>query len=286
MTTPLSIGPPAASAEPDLRSQPGSTFLAPTAGIAIAQIRALTPARIFQRRAGSSLATNELLSFQLDHARARDAVHAVLQPASFLPELTGVLSGRAPAVLLHSAAHHRQEYLQRPDLGRVLDAASADVLQQRARSNAPAAGLRRLAIVIADGLSALAVERNACLLVAALLPQLPANAWHLLPVCVVEQGRVAIGDEIGNLLGADILLMLIGERPGLSSPDSLGAYITWQPRTGRTDAERNCISNIRAGGLVPDLAAERIASLIMQATRLRLTGVGMKESSLSIEEGQ
>ncbi len=286
MTLPLPIRDPGESADQAFNVPLEPDIFDSVHGIATAQIRALTPARIFQRRSGTSLATSELLSFQLDLGRARDAVQAALQPASFLPELNRALSGRASAVLLHSAARDRREYLQRPDLGRVLDAASAGVLQQRARSIAPAVDRSSLAIVIADGLSALGVERNACPLVAALLPLLPADAWQLQPVCVVEQGRVAVGDEIGQLLRADMLLMLIGERPGLSSPDSLGAYITWKPLLGRNDAERNCISNIRAGGLVPELAAMRIAALMQEATRLQLTGVALKESSLPLEAGQ
>ena len=216
---------------------------APLSPALAARLRQLTPARIALRRSGISLATGEVLEFQLAHGRARDAVHAPLQPAMLLAALRKF--GGPEPILLHSAAPDRPTYLKRPDLGRKLNEASRKRLETLA--NEPC----ELAIVVADGLSALAVDRNANPLLAELLPLLKLTfpAMKLAPICVVEQGRVAIGDEIGNLLSASLVIVLIGERPGLSSPDSLGAYITWQPQPGRTtDAERNCISNIRAGG--------------------------------------
>jgi len=238
-----------------------------------AYLKSLTPARVAQRRTGISIATSELLSFQLAHGRARDAVHAALQPASLLAEIQR-LQPATPPILLHSAAPDRQTYLQRPDLGRKLSEISRQRLEELAIP--PASDL---AIVIADGLSALAVERNAAPLLAELLPHLAAENWNLAPISIVQQGRVAIGDEIAHAFRASLVVVLIGERPGLSSPDSLGAYITWAPRPGRTDAERNCISNIRSGGLDYRQAAARLLFYLNTARRLQLTGVALKETA-------
>ena len=234
-----------------------------------ARLRALTPARVGLGRTGVSLETRDLLDFQRAHAQARDAVHARLE-AGALAAALGEMSG-GEVLRLHSAAADRATYLQRPDLGRRLDEASRRLLAERAR-----AGEWELAVIVADGLSALAVERHATPLMAEVLPRL--QGWRLAPLCVVEQGRVAIGDEIGLALGAEIAVVLIGERPGLSSPDSLGVYTTWEPRPGRTDAERNCISNIRAEGLSYAEAAGQLVDTVKQARRLRLTGVGLKRS--------
>ncbi len=219
------------------------------------QLRELTAARIALGRAGHSLPTRELLAFQLAHAKARDAVWRSLDPLA--------LATRNP-VRLRSAVHDRAEYLRRPDLGRKLSAESASKLER---------GDWHAAIVIADGLSATAVHHHADDLLTALIPKV--EGWRIAPLAVVEQGRVAIGDEIGEMLGASMVVMLIGERPGLSSPDSLGAYLTWSPRVGRTDAERNCVSNIRTGGLAPELAAIRIAQIMNAARERRLTGVNL-----------
>src|SRR5580704_7352906 len=204
------------------------------------QLRALTPARVGLGRTGVSLETSDLLDFQRCHAQARDAVRARLESAALAAALQQLTGG---AILrLHSAAADRVTYLQRPDLGRTLDEPSRILLEKKLQ-----AGGCDLALIVADGLSALAVERHALPLLTELLPQL--EEWRLAPVAIVEQGRVAIGDEIGAALDAEIAVVLIGERPGLSSPDSLGAYITWRPKPGRSDAERNCISNIRPDGL-------------------------------------
>lgn len=240
-----------------------------------ARLRAYTPARVGLGRTGVSLATRDLLDFQRAHALARDAVHARLQCAALAKTLSEMSDGEV--LCLHSQAADRAAYLQRPDLGRRLDAASRDLLAQAAQP-----GGCGLALIVADGLSALAVERNAAALIKELLPQL--GGWTLAPICVVEQGRVAIGDEIGLALGAEIAVMLIGERPGLSSPDSLGAYITWAPRPGRTDAERNCISNIRADGLTAEQAAAQLANTLNEARLRRLTGVGLKITMPMIEK--
>jgi ethanolamine ammonia-lyase small subunit len=213
-------------------------------------LRSFTPARVALGRTGHSLPTAELLRFRLDHARARDAVYEPLDPASL-----GI-----PHILVRSAAPDRATYLRRPDLGRRL-AAGKHVDR----------GDYDAAIVIADGLSAPAVHRHAKPLLDALLPKL--TDWRLAPICVALQARVAIGDEIGARLGARLVVVLIGERPGLTSPDSLGVYVTWDPRPGRTDAERNCISNVRTEGLSYGAAAELLALLMHTAQQRRLTGV-------------
>jgi ethanolamine ammonia-lyase small subunit len=232
-----------------------------------ARLRALTPARVGLRRTGVSLETRELLDFQRAHAQARDAVQSRLDAAVLAVELQSATG--LDVLRLHSACIDRATYLQRPDLGRKLDEPSRELLE--ARENG--AGYD-LAVIVADGLSALAVERHAVPLLAESLPQL--DRWSIGPIIVVEQGRVAIGDEIGLALNAQMSVVLIGERPGLSSPDSLGAYITWKPRQGRADAERNCISNIRTEGLGYKLAAEQLRSYLTEARSRRLTGVELK----------
>jgi ethanolamine ammonia-lyase small subunit len=248
-----------------------------------ARLRALTPARVGLRRTGVSVATRELLDFQLAHARARDAVHAALQLTSLLKALRNLPSPGHPSkseiLLLHSTASDRQTYLQRPDLGRKLNEPSRQRLQEHQ-------GPYDLSIVIVDGLSALAVERHTVPLLTELLPALPTEL-HLAPLCLVEQGRVAIGDEVAHTLNANLVVVLIGERPGLSSPDSLGAYITWQPRPGQTtDSERNCISNIRAEGLSYTQAAARLLFYIQQARSKQLTGVALKDPEPALEDGR
>jgi ethanolamine ammonia-lyase small subunit len=241
-----------------------------------AGLRALTPARVGLGRTGVSLETRDLLDFQRCHAMARDAVHGRLESAALAAALSEISGG---AVLrLHSAASDRTTYLQRPDLGRKLDEPSRKLMAESARN-----GECKLAVIVADGLSALAVERHAPSLLRELMPRL--SEWWLAPICIVEQGRVAIGDEIGAALGAEIAVVLIGERPGLSSPDSLGAYITWQPRPGRTDAERNCISNIRPEGLNYAQAAAQLAFILNEARRLNLTGVALKANMPQLSPG-
>jgi ethanolamine ammonia-lyase small subunit len=231
-----------------------------------ARLRALTPARVGLMRTGVSQQTQDQLAFQRCHAQARDAVHAEMQSSALAAAIAAVTGN--VVLRLHSAAEDRATYLRRPDLGRRLDDASREELLRDAR------GLVDLAIIVADGLSALAAERHALAVIGALLPRLAS--WRLAPVCVVRQGRVAIGDEIGEAMSAEIAVVLIGERPGLSSPDSLGAYITWQPRRGRTDAERNCISNIRGEGLSYAEAALQLEAYLVEARERKLTGVALK----------
>jgi len=236
--------------------------------------RRLTAARVALGRTGASLPTSAQLAFQLDHARARDAVryHADLGAVAATLEARGITT-----VTVHSAATDRNSYLQRPDLGRQLDEAG------RTRLQAVAADPVDLALVIADGLSGFAVERHAAGLAAELHRRLSAAGWRLAPVILVRQGRVAVGDDVGALLRARLVLVVLGERPGLSSPDSLGAYLTWDPRPGRTDAERNCVSNIRPAGLAPERAADRLLGLLEAARRLGRTGVGLKDGAGGIE---
>lgn len=241
------------------------------------QLRAFTAARVGMGITGVSQSTSDHLDFQRCHALARDAVHAGWDPLQFAAALPAI-PGAPEKLILHSSAADRKIYLQRPDLGRILDERSRNLV------DGFAVGERDLAIVVADGLSALAVERHVTPLLDALLPQL--QDWTFAPLCIVEQGRVAIGDAIGEALRAAIALVLIGERPGLSSPDSLGAYITWNPRPGRTDAERVCISNIRAEGLGYAQTAIQLHAALNDARRLRLTGVSMRSPANLLREGE
>ncbi|MFY7974052.1 MAG: ethanolamine ammonia-lyase subunit EutC [Rubrivivax sp.] len=234
-------------------------------------LRRLTAARIALGRSGVSLPTAEWLRFAQAHAMARDAVHSGLDAVALLDVLvadTGLPGGR-----VHSAAADRQDYLRRPDLGRRLAAGSRQAL------SAWPSVARDVVVVIGDGLSPVAAATHALPLVRSLATLLPTQGQRIDAVLVAEQARVALGDEIGAMLGAAAVLMLIGERPGLSSPDSLGAYLTWAPRPGRSDAERNCVSNIRPEGQPIDEAAKRLAWLIGAARRLGATGVVLKDES-------
>lgn len=237
-------------------------------------LRRFTAARIALGHAGVSLPTARHLEFQLAHARARDTVHASLDADGLESALYG--SG-LDVVRLRSAAPDRYTYLQRPDLGRRLDAPSRQRLLELQGSEADARF--DVAFIVADGLSAQAVARHAAPLLGRVLPNLAEEGRTVAPVAVVLQGRVAIGDEVGELLGARLAVVLIGERPGLSSPDSLGVYLTWSPRVGRTDAERNCISNVRPEGLGYDEAALRLTWLLQQARARGLSGVALKDET-------
>jgi ethanolamine ammonia-lyase small subunit len=232
-------------------------------------LRRHTAARLALGRAGVSMPTDELLRFGHAHAQARDAVHVALEADSLVAALA---DAGMTTLRVHSAAAHRAQYLLRPDMGRRLDADSAARLTQAACAPCD------LLIVVADGLSSLAIHRNALPLIDAIRAQAPAG-WTLGPVVVVEQGRVAIGDEIGERLGARLVAVLIGERPGLSSPDSLGIYLTASPRVGRHDAERNCISNVRPEGLDILSAARKLWWLAAAASALGATGVALKDRS-------
>jgi ethanolamine ammonia-lyase small subunit len=237
------------------------------------KLNRFTRARIALGRAGVSIPTKPMLDFQLSHARARDAVHLPMDRDGIVARLeaTGY-----PAIELKSAAGNRTTYLQRPDLGRRLDDAARGRLSSLAEQGAYGFDI---AFVIADGLSAFAVNQHAVDMLEAVRPGLAALNWRAAPVSVVEQGRVAIGDEIGALLGAEVVVILIGERPGLSAPDSLGLYITYAPRPGLTDAARNCISNVRPDGQSFSSAARRLLYLLVEARRRRLSGVDLKDEA-------
>jgi len=233
------------------------------------RLRQLSGARIALGRAGSSLPTAPLLEFQLAHARARDAVHLAFDAAGVERQLQ---EHGLSVLQVHSQAQNRSVYLQRPDLGRRLAADSRAVLAE----NTAAEGCDAV-LVVADGLSPLAIHRHASAVAELAWQTLSDAGWRLAPVIVADQARVALGDEIGELLGAEQVAILIGERPGLSAADSLGIYLTYAPRVGRTDAERNCISNIRPEGLGYRTAARSLVRLMRRARQLRLTGVDLKD---------
>lgn len=237
-------------------------------------LRRFTSARIALGCAGGSLPTAPMLELQLAHARARDAVHLPFEAAAIQAQLTAI---GLETLRVHSAAPNREIYLRRPDLGRRLDGASRSLLESCADLAAQA---HDAVLVIADGLSALAAHHHAAGVVALAQAALRERGWHVAPVVVAEQSRVALGDEIGELLRAAQVAILIGERPGLSSADSLGVYLTHAPRVGRSDAERNCISNIRPdGGLSHLQAAHKLVYLMTEARRRQLTGVALKDAS-------
>lgn len=246
---------------------------APTASDPWAHLREFTSARIALGRAGSSLPTRALLEFQLAHARARDAVHRVLDVDDFAARLA---AEGLSCLTVHSAAADRDTFIARPDLGRVLDEASAARLDAWREQN----GARDVALIVADGLSATAVESRAPELLRHVVGQLGALPCTLAPIVVAGQGRVALSDEIGQRLGARIAAIVLGERPGLSSPDSLGIYLTYAPRPGRSNAERNCISNVRPPeGLSYEVAAHRLRHLANEAMRRGLSGVSLKDEA-------
>jgi ethanolamine ammonia-lyase small subunit len=246
-------------------------------------LRRFTAARIGLGHTGISQLTRAQLDFQLAHARARDAVHDALDTAALAEALAHAWPGPASPLVLHSAATDRHVYLQRPDLGRRLDAPSRERLCALRGDDAQERPYD-LAVVVADGLSALAVARNAAPFLQALRARLDASAWLPAPLTIVQQGRVAIGDEVGELLGAKIAVVLIGERPGLSSPDSMGIYTTWAPRVGLTDERRNCISNVRPAGLRVEEAADKLHWLLGEARRRQLTGVQLKDETVGRRE--
>lgn len=238
------------------------------------RLRRFTPARIGLGRVGDGLPTKALLDFELAHARARDAVHAELD-AEALTRAIRAGAEQAPEVLVvASEAKSRSAFLQRPDLGARLCAADRDRLEPAGAD---------LCFVLGDGLSAAAVSRHGPPTLRAALHEL--RDFSVAPIVIARQARVALADEIGERLGARVAVILIGERPGLSAADSLGAYLTFEPRRGRANSERNCISNIRSAGLPPEAAGTRIAALVRDALRLGLSGVGLKDRSAALPSG-
>jgi ethanolamine ammonia-lyase small subunit len=234
-----------------------------------ARLSGLTPARVALGRTGASLTTEEVLRFQLAHAEARDAVHVPLDGDALATAITAL--GRN-VVRVETPATQRGLYLRRPDLGRRLKPESAERLDKLR-------DVFNVAIVVADGLSSRAVTNNAAPLLSRLISKFTDMGLTHAPVVIAEGARVALGDEIAERLGARLVLVLIGERPGLSSPDSLGAYLTYAPRRGATDAERNCVSNIRAGGLDVEAASSKLAWLVMKALAAGMSGVQLKDGS-------
>lgn len=235
-------------------------------------LRTQTAARIALGRSGGSLPTREQLDFRLAHARARDAVLSPFDPDALGAKLHAL---GEPTLIVESAARDRAEFLQRPDLGRRLAHTSRALLTDHA-SRVPRCDL---VIIISDGLSTLAANTQAEPLLTALLPLLRASGWQLAPLIVARHARVGLQDEIGEIFRAQLSLMLLGERPGLGSADSLGAYFTFAPAIGKTDADRNCLSNIRPGGLSPNEAAHKLHYLLTQSRRLHLSGVALKDDA-------
>ena len=232
-------------------------------------LRQLTAARIGLKRTGAAISTAPLLEFRLAHARARDAVQEPLEAARLATELATL---GCPIVTVASAAEDQSAYLMRPDLGRQLGAeASAALATHR--------GEYGTVFVVADGLSAGAVMRHAGPVLARALPALRAQGWTIAPLVVVRHGRVAVGDAIANAVGAECVALLIGERPGLTAPDSMGAYLTWHPHAGSSDADRNCISNIRPAGIRYEAASFKIVHLLQAMRARRLSGVRLKDES-------
>lgn len=268
-------------------------------------LRRFTDARIALGRSGVSLPTQPHLAFQLAHAQARDAVHLALDIDALRAGLDAVAAsaGLTQATLvLHSAAPDRDTYLQRPDLGRRLSTASRAALLERLPAptaqalsklsqgrSAPDATEHPeqrtfdIAFVVADGLSALAIGRHAVSFLSCMLPTLQTEGWQVAPLTLVTQGRVAVADEIGQLLRARLVVILIGERPGLSSPDSMGLYLTWMPSVSLTDASRNCISNVRPAGLPCEEAARKLHYLLSEARQRRVSGVALKDETPSAD---
>ena len=235
-----------------------------------ARLSSLTPARVALGRTGASLTTKEVLRFQFAHAEARDAVHVPLDGEAMTAEIMAL---GCNVVRVETPATRRDVYLRRPDLGRRLQGESAERLDKLRRDDFD------IAIVVADGLSSRAVTNNAVPLLSRLIRKLADRGLTLAPVVVAEGARVALGDEIAERLGARLVLVLIGERPGLSSPDSLGAYLTYAPRPGLTDAERNCVSNIRPGGLDVEAASSKLVWLVVKALAAGMSGVQLKDES-------
>ena len=237
-------------------------------------LRDLTPARVALATTGHSLTTAEILTFELAQARARDAVRTELNLQAFTQRLQTELEDPPPILQLKSNAPTRAAYLRQPNRGRTLHPESRALLKPEHPSD--------LAIILADGLSAQALERHAIPVLTHLFPLLREANWTLAPLTVVKHARVALADPIGHALQARCTLILLGERPGLTSPDSLGAYLTWSPHPTRTDADRNCLSNIHAAGLTPEQAAPRLFAYLQQARTLQLTGTTLKEGAQNL----
>jgi len=233
------------------------------------KLKAFTDARIFIGREGNSIPTNELLKFQCAHAAAKDAVYAELSNEHLVNAVKNELG--IDCLELHSCANNREEYLKKPGLGRQLNSDSIKKITAFEPKGYTSA------IVLADGLSAHAIKEHAIPFLKLFLSQIKTAEWQIAPICIVNQARVAVGDEVGSLLKAEIVIVCIGERPGLSSPDSMGIYFTYHPLPGLTDESRNCISNIRTRGLSYESAANKLYYLLQKAFQLKLSGTQLKD---------
>lgn len=241
------------------------------------KLQRYTDARIGLGRAGTSLPTQEWLSFQLSHAKAQDAVHKAFDIEALYEQIDCRPWNTFGIIRVQSEAQDRAQYLQRPDLGRKLRVEDIKRLKTQAKEEP-----FDVAFLICDGLSAIAVEQNTASFLDHLIPKLMAQHWSVAPIVIAEQGRVALGDDVAEAINAKCVVVLVGERPGLSSPDSLGLYLTWAAKRGCNDAMRNCISNIRPKGLNCSLAAQKAWYLLQESQRLQLSGVDLKENA-SIE---
>lgn len=251
-----------------------------------AKLKKFTSARIALGRSGISLPTHEQLKFQLAHAQARDAVHYQLDVPKLCSDLRQTFASINPeCIALHSAAIDRATYLKRPDYGKRLSPVSRELLLDCPTDTNRALNAfdYDISFVIVDGLSALAIEANALRFLKVAYTDLESENFRIAPFCIVEQGRVAIGDEIGELLRTKLVVVMIGERPGLSSPDSMGIYLTWHPKVGLTDVSRNCISNIRNGGLSDTEASIKLRYLVTEAHKRMLSGVALKDETSPTE---
>lgn len=237
-------------------------------------LKEFTAARIALGRVGDSIPLSASLAFKLAHAHARDAVYSELDRTALL---TGLAAFEIPVLEISSQANGRNQYLQRPDLGRIPDDQSVQLLKEHH-------GVFDISLILADGLSATAVNTNVIPLLNVLLPMLKGMNYRLSPLCLASNGRVALSDPLAHTLGAQLALMFIGERPGLSAADSIGAYLTYDPKPGLTDESRNCVSNIRPEGLSFDLAAKKIFYLIREAFRRKLSGVDLKDNAGLLSE--
>lgn len=250
-------------------SESSFTDPAPSFTDPLSFLKAFTAARIAIGHTGSSIPVKASLEFKLAHAHARDAVYSAMDVDMLADRLAQF---NLPVLSLNTKAESRASYLQRPDLGRQLDQRAQEIVENQVSG-------AEVSIVIADGLSAFAIHENIVGLLELLIPKLLATNLRLAPISLVQQGRVAVGDEIGESLNAGLSLVFIGERPGLSAADSMGAYLTYHPQSGLTDDSRNCVSNIRAGGLTADLAVTKIFYLIQEAFKRKLSGVLLKDNA-------
>ncbi|TWF58606.1 ethanolamine ammonia-lyase subunit EutC [Neorhizobium alkalisoli] len=242
----------------------------------IIDLKEMTDARVSLGRFGAGLPTRAAQAFLLDHARAREAVWSMVDRKDLAERLSRL---GFESVSVESRAQDRSIYVRRPDLGRQL----SDASQERLKTLAGTAGTPDIAIIVADGLSSSAVDMNAVRLIEELGARFGAKGLKIGPIVLAEQARVALGDPAAEALGARLSIVLVGERPGLSAADSLGAYITYAPKSGTPDSKRNCVSNIRDGGLSIGEAADTIADLVTDIFKVAISGVALKDALVQLE---